>query len=181
MLWRILVILFVGTGWLVLETVVVGFLPARFPSPDVILVLVILFGFRYSRSFGGPLAFLLGLVQDVLSGGIVGLNALSKTVVFALTASMSGRFYFPNLFAKVAMVLLGGAVDVVLLTVVQAIARSIHVSMFVSIQQLMLQILFSGLLAPLIIVVTTKLLNVVERETEVTYQHGSKESRARRT
>ncbi|OGP81368.1 MAG: rod shape-determining protein MreD, partial [Deltaproteobacteria bacterium RBG_16_54_11] len=72
----------VGMLWLLVVTTLAGFLPTRLPTPDVVLIVVIIFSFQYSLPLGGGLSFLFGLMQDVLSGGVIGLNALSKTAVF---------------------------------------------------------------------------------------------------
>jgi rod shape-determining protein MreD len=107
---RVLIPLGAGVIWLILATALAGFLPSLLPPPDVVLIVVISFGFQYTLPLGGGLSFLLGILQDVLSGGVIGLNALSKTVVFALTRSIAQRFYFSNLASKIAMVFLGGII-----------------------------------------------------------------------
>ena len=149
-----------------LKTVLVGFLPTGVPFPDVVLVVVVVIGFRYSLALGGGFSFLLGLLQDVLAGGIIGLNALSKTLVFSLTKLMSRRFYFPNFISKIAMVLLGGVIDSLLLVIVLFIAGLIHTPFPILLRHLLVQIFCTALLAPVVIMITMKILVVGDRGEE---------------
>jgi len=177
---RLLLPFVVGTGWLVLETVVIGFFPRHYPPPDVVLILVIMFGFRYTPSVGGPVSFLLGLLQDALAGGTLGVCALSKTVVYAITTSMARRFYFSTIIAKIGMVLLGGIVDAVagiLLLSIGGFSQSISAVTHYQ----MLKVLLTGLLAPLVLEATTRVFALVERRDKAAYDYGSKEARTRRT
>lgn len=178
---RVMFPLFVGMGWLVLKTTLAGFLPTRLPSPDVILILVVLFGFRYSLTLGGILSFFLGLIQDILTGGIVGLNALSKTVVFSFTQLTARRFYFPNFVSKIAMVFLGGLVDGLLVTFILLIGGDLRIPSPFLLRFALLQVLFSGLLAPVVIIITTKILALVERGEGDIHHHGLKKAGAGRT
>lgn len=176
---RVLLPLFVGMGWMVLETSFVGFLPARFPSPDVVLVVAIIFGFGLSPALGGGFSFLLGLVQDVLAGGVIGLNALSKTVVFSLTKVMARRFYFPGMTSKMGMVFLGAVVDGFLVAVVLLIGGGMHIYFPSLFQYLLLQILCTGLLAPVILIITAKLLDLGEGIKGGIFCHALKKARTR--
>ena len=169
----------VGLLWLIVSTVFMGFLPSRFPPPDVVLIVVIIFGFWYPLPLGGGLAFLLGLVQDVLSGGFIGLNALSKTVVFSLTRSIARRFYFSNLTSKIAMVFFGGIVDSLLVTGVLLIGGGIHIPGAVFVRQMLLQILCTGFLSPLVFIIAPHVSDLRERGDVDTFRYGKKKARIR--
>ena len=157
-----------------------GFLPSRFPPPDVVLIVVIIFGFWYPLPLGGGLAFLLGLVQDVLSGGLIGLNALSKTVVFSLIRLMARRFYVSNLTSKITMVFFGVIVDSLLVTGVLFIGGGIHMSGAVFARQMLLQILCTGFLSSLIFILAPHVSDLRERGDEDTFRYGKKKARIRR-
>ena len=174
---RALVPLLAGMIWLVLATALVGFLPSRLPPPDVVLIVVIIFGFQYSLPFGGGLSFLLGTLQDVLSGGVIGLNALSKTVIFTLTRSIAQRFYFPNWASKMAMVFLGGIVDALLVTCILLIGGRINIPGAVLAHQLLLQIICTGLLSPLMLVIIPQVTDLNERGNEDVFSYGKKQAR----
>lgn len=167
--------------WLIVSTVLVGFLPRHLPPPDVVLVVVIIFGFHYPLSLGGGLSFLLGLLQDVLSGGVIGLNALSKTVVFTLTKSIAQRFYFPHWASKIAMVFLGGFVDGLLVTFILLVAGGSRIPGPVLVRQLLLHVILTGLISPLLLVMTPHLDDLSERRDEDIFNYGKKQSRTRKT
>jgi rod shape-determining protein MreD len=176
---RALVPLVAGMLWLVLAAALVGLLPSRLPPPDVVLIVVVIFGFRYSLPLGGGLSFLLGMLQDVLSGGVIGLNALSKTVVFVLTRWIAQKFYFSHWASKIAMVFLGGIVDGLLATCILLIAGAIHITGALLARQLLLQIIFTGLLSPLVLVITPPVSDLTEGGDEDIFRYGNKKARTR--
>ena len=54
---RALIPLGAGVIWLLVATVLMGFLPTRFPPPDIVLIVVVSFGFQYNLPLGGGLFF----------------------------------------------------------------------------------------------------------------------------
>ncbi len=179
-MYKVLLPLVIGMGWLILVTALLGFLPTRVPAPDVALIVVIIFGFRYPLPLGGGLSFLLGLLQDVLAGGIIGLNALSKTVVFSLTRSIARRFYFPNVVSKTAMVALGGIVDNLLVITILLFEGNIHIPIPIFLRYLLVQILCTGLLAPVVFIVTPKISPLREKGGDDVFHYGHRKARAGR-
>jgi cell shape-determining protein MreD len=115
----------------------------------------------------------------VLSGGIIGLNALSKTVVFVLTRWIAQRFYFPNWASKIAMVFLGGIIDGLLATCILLIAGAIHITGAVLARHFILQIICTGLLSPLVLVITPQVSDLNERGDEDIFRYGDKKARTR--
>jgi len=170
----------VGMLWVLVATTLAGLLPTQLPTPDVVLIVVIIFGFQYPFPLGGGLSFVLGLVQDVLSGGVIGLNALTKTAVFSLTRVLAKRFYFPHWLSKIAMVFLGGVVDGLLVTAILLIGGMIHVSGAVLARRLLLQILYTGIISPLILVTIPTVSDTGERGREDWFFRGSQKAKARR-
>jgi rod shape-determining protein MreD len=169
----------IGIVWLLVETTLVGFLPPSLPAPDVVLIIVIAFSFRYDLPLGGGLAFLLGLMQDVLSGGIIGLNAFSKAAVFSLSRWIRKRFYFSHVASKIAMVFFGALVDGMLTIVILLIGGMMHTPFGVLAPQLLLQILCTGLLSPLVLVMTPTVSDLEERGAVDGFRYGHKKARAR--
>ena len=177
---RILVPLGAGVIWLLVATALVGFLPSNLPPPDVVLIVVISFGFQYTLPFGGGLAFFLGILQDVLSGGVLGLNALSKTVVFNLTRSIAQRFYFSHIASKIMMVFVGGIVDGLLVTCILLIGGAINIPGEVLVRHLLLQIICTGVLSPLVIAITPQAIDFSERGARDILHYGKTKTRPRR-
>jgi rod shape-determining protein MreD len=168
-----------GVLWLLVATALAGFLPSNFPPPDVVLIVVISFGFQYSLSFGGGVAFLLGILQDVLSGGVLGLNALSKTVVFILTRSIAQRFYFSHIASKIMMVFVGGIVDGLFVTCILLIGGAIHIPVDVLVRHLLLQIVCTGVFSPLVLAITPQAIDFSERGGEDIFHYGTTKTRTR--
>lgn len=169
----------VGIVWLIAATTLVGFLPLWLPAPDVVLIIVIIFSFQYPLPLGGGLSFLFGLMQDVLSGGIIGLNAFSKAAVFSLSRWIRKRFYFSHVASKIAMVFFGALIDGMLTIVILIIGGMMHTPVVVLTRQLILQILCTGLLSPLVLVMTPTVSDLEERGAENGFRYGHKKARAR--
>lgn len=177
---RAVVPLAAGVVWLLVATALVGFLPSNLPPPDVVLIVVISFGFQYTLPLGGGLAFLLGILQDVLSGGVLGLNALSKTVVFILTRSIAQRFYFSHIASKITMVFVGGIVDSLFVTCILLIGGAIHIPGDVLVRHLLLQIICTGVLSPLVLAITPQAIDFSERGAGDILHYGKAKTRPRR-
>ncbi len=75
-----LYVLAVGGGTLV-QTTIVPILGSWSVVPDLPLVLVVLLALRRGPEVGCGIGFALGLAQDVLAGGPLGVQAFSKSLV----------------------------------------------------------------------------------------------------
>ncbi|MBL7018983.1 MAG: rod shape-determining protein MreD [Nitrospinaceae bacterium] len=62
-------------------------------TPDLILVWVVYCGVRCSRAGGIGAGIVLGLVQDGLSGGVLGVNTLSKGLIAYFFSTLKDKFY----------------------------------------------------------------------------------------
>ena len=62
-------------------------------KPDLLLVIMVFISLRLSFEVGAPLAWLLGMLNDVFSGLYLGLNAATFLVSFIVIKSMSDRLY----------------------------------------------------------------------------------------
>ncbi|GAB6099085.1 hypothetical protein JCM16358_09640 [Halanaerocella petrolearia] len=49
--------------------------------PDLLLVLLTFLAVNYGRTTGGITGFVIGILQDLFSGGLFGINAISKAIV----------------------------------------------------------------------------------------------------
>lgn len=74
----------------------VAFLPSHLPDPfkpNLLIMFVVYMGFRESVKWGGTGSFLLGLIQDSLSGLYFGLNGFSFLLIFVILKAVSHRLY----------------------------------------------------------------------------------------
>lgn len=62
-------------------------------KPDLLLVIMVFIALRSSFGVGAPLAWLLGMLNDVFSGLYLGLNAATFLILFIVIKSVSDRLY----------------------------------------------------------------------------------------
>lgn len=62
-------------------------------KPDLLLIIMVFIALRGSFRTGAPLAWFLGLLDDVCSGLYMGLNALTFLISFLVIKSISDRLY----------------------------------------------------------------------------------------
>lgn len=62
-------------------------------KPDLLLVIMVFIALRGSFESGAPLAWILGLLNDICSGLYLGLNATSFLISFLVIKSVSDRLY----------------------------------------------------------------------------------------
>ena len=62
-------------------------------TPDLILVWVVYCGVRFSRAGGIGAGIALGLIQDSLSGGLLGVNTLSKGLIAYFFSTLKDKFF----------------------------------------------------------------------------------------
>ncbi len=62
-------------------------------KPDLLLIIMVFITLRGSFQVGAPLAWLLGLLDDVCSGLYLGLNAATFLISFLVIRSVSDRLY----------------------------------------------------------------------------------------
>jgi rod shape-determining protein MreD len=68
------------------------FLRAPF-KPDLLLIIMVFITLRSSFQAGAPLAWLLGMLDDICSGMFLGLNAATFLISFFIIRSISDRLY----------------------------------------------------------------------------------------
>lgn len=62
-------------------------------KPDLLLVIMVFIALRWSYTVGAPLAWLLGMLNDIFSGLYLGLNALTFLISFIVIKNVSDRLY----------------------------------------------------------------------------------------
>ena len=96
--------------------VVVSFVPLRLPEvsfvvPTLALMAVYYWGLHRADLLPAPAIFIVGLLQDILSGGPLGIHTLTFLVVYGICVSQR-RFFYGKSFLVVwwgFMVVAGGA------------------------------------------------------------------------
>jgi len=70
-----------GIGSIIFQSLFIPFIEINVWRPDVVLVMIILFGRRLGSISGSTSGFILGTIQDSLSGMPLGITALPKSIV----------------------------------------------------------------------------------------------------
>ncbi|MFQ5898337.1 MAG: rod shape-determining protein MreD [Candidatus Methylomirabilia bacterium] len=91
-------------------------------TPDIPLILTVLLGLRKGPEVGCLTGFGAGLLQDVTSGGVLGVQALTKSLVGFLVGLLGGRLWISNPLVQV--------VGLVLLSLAEGVARFALLQLF---------------------------------------------------
>lgn len=66
-------------------------------KPDLVLLMIFFFGLRFPQNHSTIAGFSAGLVMDILSGGILGLNSMTKTISGFITGFMPREYKIKQL------------------------------------------------------------------------------------
>jgi rod shape-determining protein MreD len=111
---------------LIILTVIlqVAFFPSHLAEPfkpNLFMIFIVFLGFRGNTLWGGMWAFLLGLLQDSISGIYFGLNGFSFLIIFIMLKTIAHRLYTdscPLMMLSVFLAtVLGGCLNLLLLLV----------------------------------------------------------------
>lgn len=89
---------------IVLQDTVFNVISVAEGKPDFVLILVVFFALFHGHVQGGLLGIVFGLMEDLMTGRFIGLNAICKGLVGFLIGLMSERFYKNNFFIPVATI-----------------------------------------------------------------------------
>lgn len=81
---------------LILQTTAFDYIAIYGVKPDLVMILVIINGFLRGPREGAFLGFAAGILQDLVSGGYFGLNALAQMTSGYLAGLGEGRLYRDN-------------------------------------------------------------------------------------
>ncbi|MEW6096349.1 MAG: rod shape-determining protein MreD [bacterium] len=105
---------------LVLQTVYGNIVTICGIKPDFLLVIIIFFAFRRSTFESGIIGFIAGILQDSLSGDILGINAFTK-LIMGLIASTIKKMYAENLISILLSIFVLTLVQSLLIFALQSI------------------------------------------------------------
>jgi rod shape-determining protein MreD len=91
-------------------------------KPDLLLIAVVFFAFIKGAKAGVGLGFFYGLLEDLVVGRFIGLNALAKAVTGLLVGLTDGKIYKENLIAPGLLIIAASMVNGLLVTALFKIA-----------------------------------------------------------
>lgn len=91
------ILLLLGILFLTFQTTLLSYLPIQRIRPDIILVLILYWGFTLPPVSGGIHALFLGYLMDLFSGNSFGLYTFTRPLLFYLAQLFKGRLYLESL------------------------------------------------------------------------------------
>lgn len=77
---------------LVLQIHIVKYVEIASWKPDLLLIAIVMFAIQYGQTAGSSAGFFLGMASDLISGGLLGLSALAKSIT-GFTAGGVAKFF----------------------------------------------------------------------------------------
>lgn len=102
---RIVVLFFAAFLGIVLRDTVFNGLSVAGGKPDFVLILVVFFAIFRGSAQGGLMGAALGMMEDLLTGRFIGINALCKGLVGYLAGVSERNLYKNNFFVPIVAVL----------------------------------------------------------------------------
>lgn len=98
---------------LAVQTTVTPFVLTGRGHIDLVLVVVVYAALQFGPATGLLTGALAGMAQDVLSGGVIGVGGVAKTIVGFLAGAIGSQFIVTNALPRFVVLLLGAALHAV--------------------------------------------------------------------
>jgi rod shape-determining protein MreD len=98
---------------LALQTTVVPFVWSGKSNLDLVLVVVVYAALQFGPTPGLLTGAVAGMAQDALSGGIIGVGGLAKTIVGFLVGVIGSQFIVTNSLPRFVVLLFGAALNAI--------------------------------------------------------------------
>ncbi len=150
-----------GIFSLVLQTTVFYLIPGEF-HVDLILILVVYLGFTRDAIWGGIMAFCLGYMMDIGSGGIPGTFCFSKFILFLITTTVTRRFFTKHPMFIFSLVFLFSLLDGLMVLGILRIHGTWRVE-GLDVGNILFQAAATGLTAPIVFALLRKVDAILMR------------------
>ena len=98
-------------GFLIFQATLAPLIAIKGARPDLLLVLVTSAGLLYGKEMGVGIGFFCGLLQDLASGNIFGVNTLSKMAVGYGFGLAERKVFKENIFLPILALAVGTALN----------------------------------------------------------------------
>ena len=133
-------------------------------KPDLIMVVVVVFSLLKGEKEGSISGFASGLLQDIFSIGLLGMNALAKTVVGFTCGILKEKIFYEHILFFIPVITFVASFMQSILMFLLLHAFGIEYNLVWSLKQLALpEALYSSLLSPFIFLAINKLFQLSER------------------
>ena len=132
-------------------------------KPDLIMVVVVVFSLLKGEKEGTISGFASGLLQDIFSTGLLGINALAKTVIGFTCGILKEKIFHEHILFLIPVITFIASITQSILIFLLLRAFGIEYNLAWSLKQLALpEALYSSLLSPFIFLAINKLLQTIK-------------------
>ena len=133
-------------------------------KPDLILVVVVIFSLLKGEKEGTISGFASGLLQDIFSTGLLGINALVKTVIGFTCGILREKIFHEHILFLIPVITFIASFIQSILIFFLLRTFGIEYNLIWSLKQVALpEALYSSLLSPFIFLVINKLFQLLEK------------------
>lgn len=127
-------------------------------KPDLIMVVVVVFSLLKGEKEGSISGFAFGLLQDIFSTGLLGINALAKTVIGFTCGILKEKIFYEHILFLIPVITFTASFMQSILIFLLLRAFGIEYGLAWSIKQVALpEALYNSLLSPFIFLAINKL------------------------
>jgi rod shape-determining protein MreD len=135
---------------LVLQATIFNFLQVAEVKPDLLLIIVVLYGLLYGKK-AGILGLVYGLFEDLMLGRYIGYNVLTKGILGFIVGLVEPKLFKDHILVPVIVLLLGTIVYGILSFIVGVIIGLYIISEIeVFARIVIIQAIYNSCLAPLL-------------------------------
>ena len=132
-------------------------------KPDLIMVVVVVFSLRNGEKEGTISGFASGLLQDIFSTGLLGINALAKTVIGFTCGILKEKIFHEHILFIIPIITFIASFIQSILVFLLLRAFGIEYNLAWSLKQIALpEALYSSLLSPFIFLIINKLFQLTK-------------------
>ena len=132
-------------------------------KPDLIMVVVVVFSLLKGAKEGTVSGFASGLLQDIFSAGLLGINALAKTVIGFTCGILKEKIFHEHILFLIPLITFIASLMQSILMFLLLHAFGIEYNLAWSLKQVALpEALYSSLLSPFIFLAINKLFQLIK-------------------
>jgi len=151
---------------LLLQTAVFPGLTAGRAAPDLLLILCVYLGLHQHSAAGAFGAFLLGYLEDAVSGSVIGLNAFAMCLVYLLVYLTSRHLWVDNAISKIVVVFIAAAVKTAAVLTLVAVFLSEERVWTTLLPRLSIEAVLAALLSPPMFAILSRIYDLAAVEDE---------------
>jgi rod shape-determining protein MreD len=132
-------------------------------KPDLIMVVVVVFSLLKGAKEGTVSGFASGLLQDIFSAGLLGINALAKTVIGFTCGIVKEKIFYEHILFIIPVITFIASFmqSIIMLLLLRAFGTEYNLAW--SLKQVALpEALYSSLLSPFIFLAINKLFRMIK-------------------